>query len=123
MEKKEKAIVYKLFAMLTNEANVRIATEYRFQRITPAYILVYGEEAPKRTKYTEITAKDLSSLSKKDFQWLQDANIALIREVADTHKESQSAELKKFWDELLSNIKDELKENDGEREDNESGDE
>jgi hypothetical protein len=123
MEKKEKAIVYKLFAMLTNEANVRIATEYRFQRITPAYILVYGEEAPKRTKYTEITAKDLSSLSKKDFQWLQDANIALIREVADTHKESQSAELKKFWDELLSNIKDELKENDGERENNESGDE
>lgn len=123
MEKKEKAIVYKLFAMLTNEANVRIATEYRFQRITPAYILVYGEEAPKRTKYTEITAKDLSSLSKKDFQWLQDANIALIREVADTNKESQSAELNKFWDELLSNIKDELKENDGEREDNESGDE
>ena len=121
MEKKEKAIVYKLFAMLTNEANVRIATEYRFQRITPAYILVYGEEAPKRTKYTEITAKDLSSLSKKDFQWLQDANIALIREITDTHRESQSAELKKFWDELLSNIKDELKENDGEREDNESG--
>lgn len=123
MEKKEKAIVYKLFAMLTNEANVRIATEYRFQRITPAYILVYGEEAPKRTKYTEITAKDLSSLSKKDFRWLQDANIALIREVSETHKESQSAELKKFWDELLSNIKDELKENDGKREDNESGDE
>ena len=123
MEKKEKAIVYKLFAMLTNEANVRIATEYRFQRITPAYTLVYGEEAPKRTKYTEITAKDLSSLSKKDFQWLQDANIALIREVTETHKESQPAELKKFWDELLSNIKDELKENDGEREDNESGDE
>ena len=123
MEKKEKAIVYKLFAMLTNEANVRIATEYRFQRITPAYILVYGEEAPKRTKYTEIKAKDLSSLSKKDFQWLQDANIALIREVTETHKESQSAELKKFWDELLSNIKDELKEDDGEREDNESGDE
>lgn len=109
--------------MLTNEANVSIATEYRFQRITPAYILVYGEEAPKGTKYTEITAKDLSSLSKKDFQWLQDANIALIREVSETHKESQSAELKKFWDELLSNIKDELKENDGEREDNESGDE
>lgn len=119
MEQK-RALVYKLFAMLTNEKNVEIATKYRFQRITPSYILVYGEDEPQGTKCTEITANDLASLSKRDFQWLQDANIVLLREFSDEHKEAQKNTFKQFLEELDKNIKDELKENDGERESNQS---
>lgn len=119
MEQK-KALVYKLFAMHTNDKNVAIATQYRFQRITPQYILVYGEDAPEGTSCSEITANEISNLSRRDFQWLQDANMTLIREFALEHKDGQTSALKKFFEELDKNIKDELKENDGEREDYQS---
>lgn len=114
MEQK-KAVVYKLFAMLTNEKNVAVATQYRFQRITPTYILVYTGEKPRGVKCTEVTVRELSSLSRKDFQWLEDANIVLIREFAEEHKESQTKSFANFLQELDKNIKEEL---DGERNEN-----
>lgn len=116
MEQKN-TIVYKLFAMLTNEKNLAIATKYRFQRITPTYILVYGEKEPEGAKCKEITDEETHNLSSRDFQWLQDANMVLIQEVVNEHKhrESQVRELKKFFDELDKNIKEELKASNGER--------
>lgn len=119
MEQK-KALVYKLFAMHTNEKNVAIATQYRFQRITPQYILVYGEDAPEGTSCSEITAEEISSLSRRDFQWLQDTNITIIRELTESHKHTQTNAIREFLLELDKNIKEELKENDGEREDYQS---
>ena len=113
MESK-KSIAYKLFAMRTNEKNVAIATQYRFQRITPTYILVYGEDKPEGTNCTEVTAKDISSLSRRDFQWLEDANILLIQEFAAAHPDAQKNSLNNFYNELQKNIKEEL-EKDGER--------
>jgi hypothetical protein len=110
-----KPLGYKLYAMLTNEENVGIATQYRFQRITPSYTLVYGENKPEGTKCTEVKAEDISSLSRRDFQWLQDANMAIIRELTENHKPTQTNAIKEFLLELDKNIKDELKENDGER--------
>ncbi len=101
--------------MLTNENNVAIASKYRFQRITPNYTLVYGEEEPKDAKCTEITANDISNLSREDFQWLEDANLILIREFADEHKEAQVKSFEKFLKELDKNVKEELKARDGER--------
>lgn len=114
MEQKN-AIVYKLFAMLTNEKNLAIATKYRFQRITPTYILVYGEKEPEGAKCKEITAEEIHNLSSKDFQWLQDANMVLLQEVVNEHRESQGQALKKFFEELDKNIKEELKASNGER--------
>lgn len=107
MEQK-KPLVYKLYAMHTSDANVAIATQYRFQRITPSYTLIYADEAPAGAKCTEIKAEDLSSLSRRDFQWLQDANVTLIREFADEHKESQTKSFANFLNELDRNIKEEL---------------
>ena len=114
MEQKS-TIVYKLFAMLTNEKNLAIATKYRFQRITPTYILVYGEQEPEDAKCKEITAEEIHNLSSKDFQWLQDANMVLLQEVVNEHRESQGQALKKFFEELDKNIKEELKASNGER--------
>lgn len=110
-----KALVYKLYAMLTNEENVAIATQYRFQRITPSYILVYGENEPEGTKCTEVKADDIQNLSRRDYQWLQDANMTIIRELTENHNPTQTNAIKEFLLELDKNIKDELKENDGER--------
>ena len=103
-----KALVYKLYAMLTNEENVAIATQYRFQRITPSYILVYGENEPEGTKCTEVKAEDISSLSRRDFQWLQDANMTIIRELTEDHKPTQTNAIKEFLLELDKNIKHEI---------------
>ena len=113
MESK-KIIVYKLFAMRTNDKNVAIATQYRFQRITPTYILVYGEDKPEGTSCTEVTVEDIQSLSRRDLQWLEDANIVLLREFADEHKDAQKNSMKNFLTELDRNIKEELGK-DGER--------
>lgn len=110
-----KALVYKLYAMLTNEENVAIATQYRFQRITPSYTLVYGEDEPEGTRCTEVTANDIQNLSRRDYQWLQDANMAILQELTEDHKPTQTNAIKEFLLELDKNIKDELKENDGER--------
>lgn len=118
-----KALVYKLYAMLTNEENVAIATQYRFQRITPSYTLVYGEDEPEGTRCTEVTANDLQNLSRRDYQWLQDANMAILRELTEDHKSTQTNAIKEFLLELDKNIKDELKENDGERKADQSGNE
>lgn len=118
-----KALVYKLYAMLTSEENVAIATQYRFQRITPSYILVYGENEPEGTRCTEVKANDISSLSRRDYQWLQDANMTIIRELDKEHKATQKNAIKEFLLELDKNIKDELKENDGERKADKSGNE
>lgn len=101
--------------MLTNDKNMAVATRYRFQRITPTYILIYADEEPSDKNCTEIKAEDISSLSKQDFQWLEDSNIILLREFVEEHKESQVQSLKKFFEELDKNIKEELKEKDGER--------
>lgn len=106
--------------MLTSDSNVEIATRYRFQRITPSYILVYGEDEPEGAKYTEITANEISNLSRRDFQWLQDANIVLLREFAEEHKDAQRSSFRQFLEELDKNIEDELKDSNGERESNQS---
>ncbi len=104
----KKALVYKLFAMHTNEKNVATATRYRFQRITPTYILIYADEEPSDKNCTEIKAEDISSLSKQDFQWLQDANMTIIREFTNEHKPAQAKSFANFLRELDKNIKDEL---------------
>ena len=98
--------------MLTTEKNVAVATQYRFQRITPNYILVYGEEEPDGVDYTEVTANEIQNLSRRDFQWLEDANILLIREFSEVHKESQEKSFAIFLQELDKNLKEEI---DGER--------
>lgn len=114
MEQK-KTIAYKLYAMMTTEKNVAVATQYRFQRITPNYILVYGENDPDGVSYTEVKANDLANLSRRDLQWLEDANIVLIREFTEEHKEPQAKSFASFLQELDKNIKEELN---GERNEN-----
>ena len=111
MEQK-KVVAYKLFAMLTTEKNVAVATQYRFQRITPNYILVYGEDDPDGVDYTEVTANEIQNLSRRDLQWLEDANVLLIREFAEEHKESTNRSIVNFLQELDKNLKEEI---DGER--------
>jgi hypothetical protein len=101
--------------MLTNDKNMAVATQYRFQRITPSYTLVYTDEEPEGVNCTEIKAEEISNLSRKDFQWLADSNLILLREFVEEHKDSQVQSLKKFFEELDKNIKEELKEKDGER--------
>jgi hypothetical protein len=112
MEQKT-AIVYKLFAMLTSEESMDAASKYRFQRVTPHYTLVYGEEAPD-CQCTEVEASDISTLSAKDLQWLTDANMTLIREFAEENKETSQKSLKQFFNELDKNLKEEMEKH-GER--------
>lgn len=114
MEQK-KVVAYKLFAMLTTDKNVAVATQYRFQRITPNYILVYGEEEPDGVDYTEVTPNEIQNLSRRDFQWLEDANVLLIREFAEEHKEPTARSFANFLQELDKNLKEEI---DGERNEN-----
>ncbi len=107
MEQRQ-AVVYRLFAMSTNDKTVAVATQYRFQRITPNYTLIYGTEEPDGVKFAEITAEELHNLSRKDFQWLEDANLVLIREFEEEHREAQGKAFKQFIEELDKNIKEEL---------------
>ena len=49
--------------------------------------------------------------------------MTILRELAEDHKSTQTNAIKEFLLELDKNIKDELKENDGERKANQSGNE
>ena len=67
--------------------NVEYASDFRFSRITPEYILVYVQKKrlnPPTGKAVEIQQKDIGLLSKKDESWLFDCVISLFADIAAT---------------------------------------
>ena len=84
---------------------------FSFSKSIPSLVLSFELELKK----IHFKAEEISNLSRKDFQWLEDSNLILLREFVEEHKESQVQSLKKFFEELDKNIKEELKEKDGER--------
>lgn len=82
----ELKIQYKLYALEVNKAGIETASNERFCRITPFYILVYScaDEAPAGA--IEITQTETHRLSKQDEQWLLDCNIVILTEEAKKHE-------------------------------------
>ena len=104
MDKKQ--IVYKLSATWTTEEHIAEACGYRFQRITPSYILVYGETIPKCAH--ELSAEHLANLTHADRVWLSDCNNILMQEFEKEHAESKAKAQADFIAELKENIKREM---------------
>lgn len=102
----KKQIVYFLSALETTDENIRLACGYRFQRITPEYILVYCEEIPENA--VEIKADQIDALSRSDAEWLAKTNLTILNEFAEKHADSAKKSFADFMVELDQNIKKEI---------------
>lgn len=102
---KELKIAYKLYAVEVNPESIKVASQERFCRITPFYILVYtAGKAPKDS--IEMTQTETHRLSEQDAQWLGDCNIVILSEEAKKHESEIAANMA----ERLARLEEALKE-------------
>lgn len=81
----ELKIAYKLYALELTREGIKTASEQRFCRITPFYVLVYTDgDAPQDS--IEITEEETNRLTKQDEQWLLDCNTAILMEQMHKHE-------------------------------------
>lgn len=76
---------YRLFAIECSLENVEYASDFRFSRITPEYILVYVQRKrlnPPTGMSVEVREQDVKMLSKKDESWLFDCVVSLFADIA-----------------------------------------
>ena len=104
MAKREKAEIYRLYAFPTNQKNVNAAIRYRFNRITPTYILVYDKKE-KPQNCVEIKEKDVFRLTRQDKDWLMSCCIAQLSEVINRSQEETFQKM----DQIIRNLENELK--------------
>lgn len=96
---KELKIRYRLYAINSDAENVKRASNERFCRITPFYILIYtNAEIPQNG--IEMTQSETHRLSAQDEQWLRDCNIVILAEQAKIHEAEIAAETQKRLDKL-----------------------
>lgn len=99
-----RGIVWRLYAMRPTDENIQRALKERFHRITTKYVLIYTGEKLQDENVAEIEQEDYHALSKDDTEWLNEANMELLREFRDNHAETiQQAQvdfLKEFEREL-----------------------
>lgn len=92
-EEKTEKIVYKLYAVRTNDAVIDAVSDIRFTRITANYTLIYADDeqimgkALPLIKYTIIEGEEASRLSAADKDWLMNCNFTIIAEEAIKNKE------------------------------------
>ena len=92
-EEKTEKIVYKLYAVRTNDAVIDAVSDIRFTRITANYTLIYSDDAQimgntlPLIKYTIIEGEEASRLSAADKDWLMNCNFTIIAEEAIKNKE------------------------------------
>lgn len=92
-EEKTEKIVYKLYAVRTNDAVIDAVSGIRFTRITANYTLIYSDDAQimgntlPLIKYTIIEGEEASRLSAADKDWLMNCNFTIIAEEAIKNKE------------------------------------
>lgn len=109
---------YRLFALPYSFENVEYASEFRFSRVTPEYILIYTQKARLVVpvgKAAEVKENDISLLSKLDEAWLFDCGLSLFADIAANQKTEDVARLS----DMVSRLEEELeaetrKEGDGE---------
>ena len=98
---------YRLFAFPYSLENVEYASEFRFSRVTPEYILVYTQKARVRVpvgKATEVKENDISLLSKMDEAWLFDCGLSLFADIAASQKKEDINKLS----EMVNRLEEEL---------------
>lgn len=97
--KTKKPEVYRLFAAKVTAETAAEATENRFHRLTPGYILLYTSKAPGGA-WVEVRGKDLHRLTKADETWLWDCGLALAAEVMQRRKDEAVKSLGEMVDQL-----------------------
>ena len=97
---------YRLYCLDITEKNIEYASQVRFSRITPNYILVYiPDEILKGA--VEITDKEVNELTETDTKWLQDVNMVLIaEEIKGQSKERFLGALSTLFDQLEQRLVD-----------------
>lgn len=93
--KKEGKTKYQLYLFAMNDENVKLASEYRFNRITRKYILVYTDKfinLLQNSRYHSINEKEIGHLSDAEKVWLLEANIKVIAEEATKDQEKMLRE-------------------------------
>lgn len=87
-------VAYKLYALELNKDGIAEASQARFCRITPFYILVYlCGDAPANG--IEITETETHRLTAADEQWLLDCNMAILAEEAKRHEKEIAEDMMK----------------------------
>lgn len=100
----ELKITYKLYALTIDRDGIKTASEQRFSRITPFYILIYTDkEAPKDA--IEIGEAELHRLTAADEQWLTDCNVTILLEETKKHEAEIAADLAKRMEKLEAALK------------------
>ena len=103
---KELKIRYRLYATSADAESIKIASNERFCRITPFYILIYTDgDIPKNG--VEMTQSETHRLSAQDEQWLRDCNIVILAEQAKIHEAEIAAETQKRLDKLEEALREE----------------
>ena len=97
-------VTYRLYCLDITEKNIEYASQVRFSRITPDYILVYiPDEILKGA--IEITDNEAKNLTETDTKWLQDINMVLIaEEIRGQSKERFLGALSTLFDQLEQNL-------------------
>lgn len=98
---------YQLYLMATNEENIELAREQRFNRINGRYILIYTDDllpTGQSAHYHIIDEKETAHLSDSEKVWLLEANVQIIAE----ETEKRQDELLKKINKRISTLEKEL---------------
>ena len=95
---------YSLFAMPATAANIEIASNERFSRITPKYILIYAKDKQPPSSMA-IDGEDLNRLTKADKQWIKDCIVTLFADAVQKQPENIERSMEKHIEMLEQALK------------------
>lgn len=103
--------VMRIFAAIATAEHANAAKKERFHRITPEYILVYGEHAPGNgCEWPVVEGNNLKRLTEEDETWLFGCCVVfyteLLKERSGNVRENLSVLIDKLEQELESERKD-----------------
>ena len=93
-------VIYRLYAMPTNNETAALAQENRFCRVTAAYVLIYTADEIETGKAVEISEDEVDRLASADRDWLLGCNLTLIAEDAKAREKEISAALSEKIEQL-----------------------
>ena len=99
----EKIRKYRLFFLKYSVENVDFASEHRFTRVTPDYILIYTQRArlrPPCGKAIELKGSDLSSLTDLDREWILDCGRSVFSDILAKQNRESTERLVEMVDRL-----------------------
>ena len=99
----EKIKKYRLFFLKYSVENVDFASEHRFNRVTPDYILIYTQRArlrPPCGKCIELKGGDLSSLTDMDREWILDCGRSVFSDILAKQSKESAGKLAEMVDRL-----------------------